>query len=452
MKRLNRLFALLLALALVCGLVPAALAAAPAGPDAGGNVTINETNFPDANFRSLVSDKYDSDHNGVLSEVERNAVKEMACFAKQIANLKGVEFFTALTYLECGHNQLTSLDVSKNTALTNLGCYDNQLTSLDVSKNTALTTLYCSSNQLTSLDLSKNTALTTLFCSVNQLTSLDVSKSTALKELYCDGNQLTSLDVSKNTELELLSCDGNQLTSLDLRPITKLNYLVGYYWWNQKVPEHYHTNGWDYDSYSLYVNTAYYGLTVDTDVELIANMNPFTDVAQGKYYYNPVLWAYYHQPQVTSGVNATTFGWKNNCTREQIVTFLWKAAGAPEPTITTNPFTDVNAGKYYYKAVLWAVENEITGGVSPDKFGVGQPCKREQAMTFLWKAAGSPQPSSSNNPFEDVIPGKWYEKAILWAVENGITGGVSPTKFGVGQTCTRAQIVTFLYKYYGKLN
>ena len=404
MKRLNRILALLLALVLACGLVPAALAAAPAGPDAGGNVTINETNFPDAKFRALVSNEYDSDHNGVLSEVERNAVKVMACQLEQISNLKGIEFFTALTELYCPFNQLTRLDVSKNTKLTKLACADNQLT------------------------------------------SLDVSKCTALKELRCYDNQLTSLDVSKNTKLEVLLCDGNQLTSLDLRPITKLNYLVGYYWWNQKVPEHYHTNSWDYDSYSLHVNTAEYGLTVDTDVELLANMNPFTDVAQGKYYYNPVLWAYYHQPQVTSGVNATTFGWKNNCTREQIVTFLWKAAGAPEPTITTNPFTDVNAGKYYYKAVLWAVENEITGGVSPDKFGVGQPCKREQAMTFLWKYAGSPNPGSSYNPFTDVIPGKWYEKAILWAVQNGITGGVSKTKFGVGQTCTRAQIVTFLYK------
>ena len=162
-----------------------------------------------------------------------------------------------------------------------------------------------------------------------------------------------------------------------------------------------------------------------------------------------MLWAYNHDPQVTGGTDATHFGPNKNCTREQIVTFLWKAAGAPEPTSTTNSFTDVKPGKYYYKAVLWAVENNVTGGVSDTLFGVGRPCKREQAVTFLWKACGSPEPRTSESPFTDVQPGKYYFKPVLWAVENGITGGVSATLFGVGRTCTRAQIVTFLYKAFG---
>ena len=123
---------------------------------------------------------------------------------------------TALTYLRCNYNQLTSLDVSKNTALTKLYCSNNQLTSLDVSKNTALTKLYCDNNQLTSLDVSKNTALTGLNCGHNQLTALDVSKNTALTGLNCGYNQLTALDVSKNTALTDLDCDKNQLTSLDV--------------------------------------------------------------------------------------------------------------------------------------------------------------------------------------------------------------------------------------------
>ena len=177
--------------------------------------------------------------------------------------------------------------------------------------------------------------------------------------------------------------------------------------------------------------------------------NPFADVTEGKYYYKAVLWAYNHDPQVTGGTDATHFGPNKNCTREQIVTFLWKAAGAPEPTSTTNSFTDVKPGKYYYKAVLWAVENNVTGGVSDTLFGVGRPCKREQAVTFLWKACGSPEPRTSESPFTDVQPGKYYFKPVLWAVENGITGGVSATLFGVGRTCTRAQIVTFLYKAFG---
>ena len=179
------------------------------------------------------------------------------------------------------------------------------------------------------------------------------------------------------------------------------------------------------------------------------DINPFVDVAEGKYYYDAVLWAYYHDPQITGGTDKTHFSPGQTCTREQIVTFLWKACGAPEPTMTINPFSDVMENKYYYKAVLWAVQNGITGGVGDGKFGVGQPCTREQAMTFLWKASGSPEPKSNNNPFSDVKSGKYYYKAILWAVENKITSGVSENQFGVGQSCTRGQIVTFLYKAMG---
>lgn len=175
--------------------------------------------------------------------------------------------------------------------------------------------------------------------------------------------------------------------------------------------------------------------------------NPFEDVKTDKYYYKPVLWAYYHDPQITGGTDATHFSPKKTCTREQIVTFLWKAAGAPEPETTESPFSDVKPEKYYFKPIMWAVENGITGGVGDSKFGVKQGCTRAQCVTFLWKAAGAPEPKTTTNPFSDVKPGKYYFKAIIWAVENGITGGVGDGKFGVSQTCTRGQIVTFLYKY-----
>ena len=170
-------------------------------------VAIDNTNFPDANFRTIV-EYYDTNKDSSLSDTEIAAVEEIDCYDKGISNLKGIEYFTALRSLNCGCNQLTSLDVSKNTALTNLYCSRNQLTSLDVSKNTALTDLDCRSNQLTALDVSKNTALTYLDCGNNQLTSLDVSKNTALTDLDCDKNQLTSLDVS-NTNMDDLDCDDN---------------------------------------------------------------------------------------------------------------------------------------------------------------------------------------------------------------------------------------------------
>ena len=188
------------------------------------------------------------------------------------------------------------------------------------------------------------------------------------------------------------------------------------------------------ESYAKTYGYTYYALGV------------FDDVRLGKYYEIPVAWAYANG--ITSGTWEGTFSPSVTCTREQIVTFLWKACGAPEPHLTANPFTDVQSNKYYYKAVLWAAERGITGGVGNGKFGVGQGCTREQAVTFLWKAAGAPKPQTAANPFRDVEEGKWYFDAVLWAVEKGVTSGMSADTFGVRQTCTRAQIVTFLYKAY----
>ena len=201
----SRLKRLILVLAAVAGMANAAQAQ---------NIAIDATNFPNENFRNHVSSTYDTNSDGSLSTEEIAAVTTINVSNKNIANLKGIEHFTALTQLNCGSNQLTTLDLSKNTTLTRLDCSSNQLTMLDLSKNTALTWLYCDSNQLTTLDLSKNTALTRLTCYRNRLTTLDVSANTALTDLDCEGNQLTTLDVSKNTALTDLSCDNNQLTTL----------------------------------------------------------------------------------------------------------------------------------------------------------------------------------------------------------------------------------------------
>ncbi len=183
----------------------------------------------------------------------------------------------------------------------------------------------------------------------------------------------------------------------------------------------------------------------ETKTEEIPKLdNPFVDVHEGDYFFDPVMWAL--DESVTGGVDATHFGPKQSCTREQIVTFLWAAAGRPEPETEENPFSDVKSTDYFCKAVLWAAENGVTGGVGNGKFGVGQACTRAEAMTFLWKAKGSPEPETTENPFSDVKPDKYYFKPVLWAVENGVTAGVGDGRFGVGQPCTRGEIITFLYK------
>ena len=170
---------------------------------------------------------------------------------------------------------------------------------------------------------------------------------------------------------------------------------------------------------------------------------PFTDVAEGAYYADAVAWAI--QNKVTSGVSATTFAPNASCTRGQMVTFLWKAAGSPEPKSLTTAFTDVKSGAYYEKAVAWAVENKVTTGTSATTFSPDATVTRGQSVTFLWKANNSPAAASAS-AFTDVAASAYYASAVNWAVEKGVTSGMSATTFSPNSNCTRAQIVTFLYR------
>ena len=677
----KKLLSILLCLVMVVGLLPTAAFAA-------GSVEINETNFPDANFRSYVQTEFDKDGDKKLSSAEIAAVKEIIASLRGIKNLKGIEFFTALETLNCVQCELTALDVSKNTELTSLSCGSNKLTELDVSKNTklemlncrgetlsymkltkldvsqnkvlkeldcysikmkelnvsgctALEELNCGGNQLTALDVSENTNLTILRCASNQLTALDVSKNLDLKGLYCRDNYLAVLDVSKNSKLESISCGKNGLTSLDLDKNKEITYvnLDNHQFYNKgtlpagetfdmktlpgsfdpsrtknwiggtvdaagiltvdadatEVTYDYQTKSgntdakylmscklnvkggttpvakyaisvtggianlakaaegsvvtltadapaanmhfarWDVESGSEAVTFAnatnstttfpmpagevkvkavfeadeimvpiQYDVSVlndgngkafaspakaaaDTAITLTATPNagyhfkawrvilggvtitdnkftmpaedvevqavfekdapiskhPFLDVPAGAYYEDAVVWAV--GKGITSGTNATTFDPNGTCTRAQAVTFLWRAAGSPTPKTKLMPFPDVPVGSYYWNAVLWAIEQGITEGTSYLTFSPNDSCTRAQIVTFLWRAKGNPA-VSGNAPFTDVAPDAYYAAAVTWAEKNGITGGIGNGLFGSNNTCTRAQIVTFLYR------
>ena len=168
----------------------------------------------------------------------------------------------------------------------------------------------------------------------------------------------------------------------------------------------------------------------------------FTDVSVKEYYFDAIAWAV--KNAITEGVNDTIFAPGASCTRAQMVTFLWRANGSPEPTVTELPFTDVAVDAYYAKAVLWAVENGITTGTSDTTFDPDGVVTRAEAVTFLWRAAGNP--AADGKLFADVESTKYYAEAVRWAVANGVTKGVSNTSFAPGSACTRAQIVTFLYR------
>ena len=169
----------------------------------------------------------------------------------------------------------------------------------------------------------------------------------------------------------------------------------------------------------------------------------FTDVADKAYYRDAVEWAV--ENGITKGTTATTFSPNATCSRAQAVTFLWRTAGSPKPEIRTMPFTDVPVGSYYYDAVLWAVENGITKGTSDTTFSPNMTCTRAQIVAFLWRSEKSPAAGTAN-PFADVKSTAYYADAVLWAVKENITKGTTSTTFSPNADCTRAQIVTFLWR------
>ena len=173
-----------------------------------------------------------------------------------------------------------------------------------------------------------------------------------------------------------------------------------------------------------------------------AGNNPFTDVPAGSYYEDAVIWAV--EKGITNGVSSNMFAPNDPCTRAQIVTFLWRAAGSPAPK-SMSSFTDVPADAFYAKAVAWAVENGITSGTGEGKFSPDATCTRAQSVTFLYRASGSPA-VSGNSAFTDVAADAYYAAAVKWAEKNGITGGIGGGLFGSDNDCTRSQIVTFLWR------
>ena len=180
-------------------------------------------------------------------------------------------------------------------------------------------------------------------------------------------------------------------------------------------------------------------------------LNFFVDVPADAYYYDAVLWA--AENDITGGVDDTHFAPNAPCTRAQIVTFLWRAAGCPEPE-NLSSFADVSADSYYAKAVAWAVENGITGGTGSGMFSPDATCTRAQAMAFIYRSVQTQGGGMQGewmflNPFSDVDLENYYGEAVMWAVANGVTSGTTDTTYSPNNNCTRAQIVTFLFRCLG---
>lgn len=183
----------------------------------------------------------------------------------------------------------------------------------------------------------------------------------------------------------------------------------------------------------------------ESPIPTAPEMPNFTDVVPGAYYEEAVNWALVNG--VTTGRTSTSFAPDDSCKRSEVVTFLWRSQNKPTPKNSNVSFSDVSSGEFYTDPIAWAVEKKVTNGMGDGTFGVNLSCTRGQVVTFLWRTAGSPSPNGSQCDFTDVVEGSYYYDAVVWAVENGITNGMGDGTFGVDRSCTRGQIVTFLHRF-----
>ena len=212
----------------------------------------------------------------------------------------------------------------------------------------------------------------------------------------------------------------------------------------EKIDQKYLVSELSSDSLAVYRKSCKCGSAGEETFEV--NPKEFRDVPKNAFYYDPVMWAV--EKGITTGTGEGKFSPDAICNRGQVVTFLWRAAGQPEPTKTENPFKDVKSGDFFYKAVLWAAEQGITTGTSETTFSPNENCNRGQIVTFLSRAKGG-KATTSTNPFKDVAENAFYYNPVLWAVEKGITAGTGDgTTFEPNAACTRGQVITFLYRAY----
>ncbi len=507
------------------------------------DVAINATNFPDSHLRNYVKENFDKDNDGKLTPAEIFSITWIDVYESGVTSVKGIENFPFLVYLNCGSNNLTTIDVSHNPLLKILQCFENKLTSLNVTNNKELDSLDCSGNMLKTLNLKNNTKLFSLNVTECGLTSLDVTAFPYLYSLFCNGNNIKTLDISKNPELTELSCTKCGLTALDISKCPELEYLYiddnsikSIYIVNcpkivKAVSSGFHR---DYGTASEYTydGDEYYTLILDntteikdmsviygiriskSSVKMLPNstltisaavspseapnkkviwtsMNPkiatvdqngkvkalkmgwtkiiattevgglsaccdvqvlFKDVTnENNSAYYAVYWG--AKRGIVAGYG-TYFDISANCTRAQVVLFLWRAAGQPKPKSTTLTFKDKaeieKLAASYKQAILWGNENGIvmgfTSGANKGMFKPNDPCTRGQIVTFLWRFAGQPEPDADSPVFPDVPKSHKYYKAIKWASDNYISTGFSDGTFKPDKTCTRGQCVTFMYR------
>ena len=462
-----------------------------------GDIKINETNFPDANFRKFIMEE-DYGKDGILTASEIADLKQIYVNNMNISNLKGIEYFTELEDLYCFGNEITSLDVSDNSSLKILWCYGNKLTDLDVSKNTDLVSLYVFKNKLTNLDLSKNTKLYEVECQDNELNKLILPKNDILSNLHCYHNKLKNLEISDNPYLVMVHEKG--WISHDVEDPDYEAYV--YYSENENIDA---SLFYDHDT-EIICNPDIYEIKADnqypvcgktTNLKVLLNNEPvkdkvswkssddtiakvdangkvttkmagtvtvtatvggknlkcditvlYKDVTNSKdFWYGPTN--YMTALGVVKGYDKQTkFKPANQCTRAQMVTFLWRLKGSPEPKSDICKFSDVKKTDYFFKPVVWGNEQHVVEGYKDGTFGPQKVCQRKHAVTFLWRLAGCPDDFNSRGcKFTDVKKSDYFYYPVIWASVGGVLEGYKDGTFRPDGKCLRRQMVTFLYRF-----
>ena len=445
---------------------------------AASSVAINETNFPDAAFRSVIAGRdYDRNGNGVLEEEEIGLILNMYCDGMGIKSLKGIEYLVDLQGLYCTNNQIESMDLSANKDLRGVWCSDNKFTSLDFSANPKLTWVYCYDCNLTNLNISNNPLMAYVECNTNPLKTLDVTHNPLLEHLTCGTCELTELNLSNNPILSHLDAFSNHLTALDISHNPELKRLD--IWNNQGLGsiDVSHNQGLQY------YNCAYNGATsVDVSQnpklqKLICSYNQIENLDLS------------HNPELIYLDCAVNQIGTLDLSKNQKLQFL---------QAFTNPFTTLRIGdspalvKVYNEGTKraeyavcrghsWTIDygGEVsTGGdnilflcvddaVTVDAtkaqtakktlvWSDGIPENAEELLTremvvkTLYDMAGRPSVKGLKTRFADVIPGAWYEDALLWGEKHSICMGYPETysnRFGVGEWATRQDVAFMLMRY-----
>jgi len=405
---------------------------------------------------------------------------------------------TDLVTFFCNVNKLTTLDVSCNTALDTLSCSDNNLSKLDLSQCADLTALHCENNKLTELDVSKNEYLGQLTCHGNSLKTLDIRNCPNLSETFLTGDDVLEYEetIAYRTEFDFiyfyLEVDrGVEVIAEDPEPTAtpspspsatptatptatatpmpkvtiKLNRTKDSVVAGKSITLKTTIGGtkekakWTTSNKNIATVTSSGKVTCKSAGSVVITATVagkkatckiqvlYKDVtAKSDFWFTPTN-ELTNRGIVKGYDNQTRFKPGNDCTRAQMVTFLWRLKGEPKPSSSAKNFKDVKKDAYYYKAVLWAAGKKITTGYKDGTFKPNGVCTRAQTVTFLWRMAGSPKPGTSKNPFKDVKNSDYFYKAVLWASNKKIVAGYSNGTFKPQDKCLRRQMVTFLYKF-----